>query len=131
MHFDLHSIPLEDDRFDVIFCNHVLEHVDDAAQCLRELNRVMKPGGWGIMQVPQDFTRAKTFEDPTIKTPEEREKYYWQKDHVRLFGRDYPQWLEDAGFSVYEFHKESKFDEIQIERYRLLKEEVLYIVHKK
>lgn len=131
MHFDLHSIPLEDNRFDIIFCNHVLEHVDDAAQCLRELNRVMKPGGWGIMQVPQDFSRAKTFEDPTIKTPEEREKYYWQKDHVRLFGRDYPQWLEDAGFSVYEFHKESKFDKIQIERYRLLKEEVLYIVHKK
>jgi SAM-dependent methyltransferase len=130
LHFDLHSIPLENDRFDVVFCNHVMEHVDDAIQCMKELHRVMKPGGWGIMQVPQDFSREKTLEDPTITSPEDREKYYWQKDHVRLFGRDYPDWLRKAGFSVVEFHKESKYDEKQILRYRLQKEEILYIVHK-
>ena len=131
LHFDLHSIPLEDNRFDVIFCNHVMEHVDDALQCMRELHRVMKPGGWGIMQVPQDFSRDVTFEDKTITSPEDREKYYWQKDHVRLFGTDYPKWLEKAGFEVEEFKKESKYDVKMIERYRLQKEEILYIVHKK
>lgn len=131
MHFDLHSIPLEDNRFDVVFCNHVMEHVDDALQCMRELHRVMKPGGWGIMQVPQDFSRETTYEDKSITTPEDREKHYWQKDHVRLFGRDYPQWLEKAGFEVTAFNKESKYDEKMIERYRLQKEEILYIVHKK
>lgn len=131
MHFDLHQIPLEDDRFDVVFCNHVMEHVEDALQCMRELHRVMKPGGWGIMQVPQDFSREQTLEDKSITSPEDREKFYWQKDHVRLFGRDYPQWLEKAGFEVSEFLKESKYDEKMIERYRLQKEEILYIVHKK
>jgi len=131
LHFDLHAIPLEDNRFDVIFCNHVMEHVDDALQCMRELYRVMKPGGWGIMQVPQDFSREQTFEDATITSPQDREKYFWQKDHVRLFGKDYPEWLKKAGFEVTEFHKESKYDEKWIARYRLQKEEILYIVHKK
>jgi SAM-dependent methyltransferase len=130
MHFDLHNIPLENDRFDVVFCNHVMEHVDDALQCMRELYRVMKPGGWGIMQVPQDFKREETLEDKSIVTPADREKYYWQKDHVRLFGLDYPKWLEKAGFTVTEFKKESKYDEKKIERFRLQKEEILYIVHK-
>jgi SAM-dependent methyltransferase len=131
LHFDLHAIPLEDNRFDVIFCNHVMEHVDDALQCMRELHRVMKPGGWGIMQVPQDFSREQTYEDATITSPQDREKHFWQKDHVRLFGKDYPEWLKKAGFDVTEFHKESKYDEKLIARYRLQKEEILYIVHKK
>jgi SAM-dependent methyltransferase len=130
MHFDLHSIPLEDNRFDVVFCNHVLEHVDDALQCMRELHRVMKPGGWGIMQVPQDMTRAVTYEDPTIVTPEDREKHYWQYDHVRLFGRDYPEWLKKAGFEVKEYIPSEHFSDEQIDRYRLMRKEILYIVSK-
>ena len=64
MHFDLHDIPLEDNRFDVVFCNHVMEHVDDPIQCMKELNRVMKPGGWAIMQVPFfSPVPEQTFED--------------------------------------------------------------------
>lgn len=130
MHFDLHDIPLEDNRFDIVFCNHVMEHVNDAIRCMSELNRVMKPGGWGIMQVPQDFSRETTYEDPSIVTPEDREKHYWQKDHVRLFGKDYPNWLRKAGFEVKEFRKEDYYTAEQIERYRLSKEEILYIVSK-
>lgn len=130
LHFDLHSIPLDDNSFDVVFCNHVLEHVDDALQCMRELHRVLRPGGWGIMQVPQDFDRDITYEDTSITSPEDREKHFWQKDHVRLFGNDYPQWLEKAGFNVEVFDKESKYDSKMIERFRLQKKEILYIVHK-
>ena len=130
MHFDLHSIPLEDNRFDVVFCNHVMEHVDDAIQCMSELCRVMKPGGWGIMQVPQDTNRAVTYEDTSITSPEEREKHFWQKDHVRLFGMDYPDWLKKAGFEVDVFDKESNYSEELINRYRLSKSEILYIVRK-
>ncbi len=130
LHFDLHHIPLEDNSFDVVFCNHVLEHVEDAHQCMRELYRVMKPGGWGIMQVPLDNTRENTYEDPSITSPEEREKHFWQKDHVRLFGRDYPDWLRKAGFSVEAYDKESKYDEKLLERYRIQKGEILYIAHK-
>jgi SAM-dependent methyltransferase len=130
MHFDIHSIPLEDNRFDVIFCNHVMEHVEDALQCMKELYRVLKPGGWAILQVPQDFSRAETYEDKTIVSPEEREKHYWQKDHVRLFGMDYPDWLRKAGFQVEEFAQHSNFPEELIERYRLQKGEILYIAKK-
>lgn len=130
MHFDLHDIPLEDNRFDTIFCNHVLEHVTDAKRCMRELHRVMKPGGWGIFQVPQDLSREKTYEDPTITSPEEREKHFWQKDHVRLFGRDYPEWLREAGFEVEEFITSDEFTDELIERYRLIPQEILYIARK-
>jgi SAM-dependent methyltransferase len=130
LHFDLHSIPLENDRFDVVFCNHVMEHVANPLQCMRELYRVMKPGGWAIMQVPQDMTRAETYEDPSIVTPEDRERHYWQKDHVRLFGRDYPNWLERAGFKVDHFDLVAHYDSEQIERFRLMKDEVLYIFRK-
>ena len=131
LHFDLHDIPLEDNKFNVVFCNHVLEHVDDALQCMKELHRVMKPGGWGIMQVPQDFSREETYEDPTITSPEEREKHFWQYDHVRLFGKDYPQWLEKAGFEVEAFDPREHLSQEQYDRYRLLKNEILYIARKK
>ena len=130
IHFDLHSIPLEDNRFDVVFCNHVLEHVDDAHQCMSELYRVMKPGGWGIFQVPIDFLRDVTYEDASIVSPEDREKHFWQKDHVRLFGKDYPDWLRKAGFQVEEFIQQSNYSENLLDRYRLQKEEVLYIARK-
>ncbi|MCE3294679.1 MAG: Methyltransferase type 11 [Crocinitomicaceae bacterium] len=130
IHFDLHRIPLEDNRFDIVFCNHVLEHVDDALQCMREIYRVMEPGGWAIMQVPQDFTRAETYEDKSITSPEDREKHFWQKDHVRLFGRDYPDWLRKAGFEVQEFNPALQFSDEFIERHRLMKSEILYLARK-
>lgn len=131
MHFDLHDIPLEDNRFEVVFCNHVMEHVDDFQQCMRELHRVMKPGGWGIMQVPQDFDRYETYEDPTITDPKEREIHFRQKDHVRLFGMDYPDWLRKAGFHVEEFAPLEQFTKEQLDRYRIIDREILYIVSKR
>ncbi len=130
LHFDLHHIPLEDNTYDVIFCNHVMEHVDDALVCMKELFRVMKPGGWGIMQVPQDHQNEITFEDKSITTPEDREKYYWQKDHVRLFGKDYPEWLSKAGFKVEIAFENNPLTAELIEKYRLQKEEILHIVRK-
>jgi len=131
MHFDLHQIPLESDRFDVVFCNHVMEHVENPHQCLQEIFRVMKSGAWAIMQVPQDMTRETTLEDPAIVTPEDREKYYWQKDHVRLFGRDYPDYLKKAGFEVQEFWLKEHLEPSVFERYRISSDEVLYIAKKK
>jgi ubiquinone/menaquinone biosynthesis C-methylase UbiE len=131
LHFDLHQIPLENEQFDVVFCNHVMEHVTDPIQCMSELHRVMKTGGWAIMQVPQDFSRETTYEDASITSPEEREKHFWQKDHVRLFGKDYPQWLEKAGFTVDSFDLTKHFSEEVIDKFRLMKGEILYIARKK
>ena len=118
-------------RFDVVFCNHVMEHVDDALKCMKELYRVMAPGAWGIMQVPQDTTREVTYEDWSITSPEDREKHFWQKDHVRLFGMDYPDWLRKAGFEVEIAFANNPISNEEIERFRLSKNEILYIVHKK
>ena len=66
MHFDVQHIPLEDDFTDVVICNHILEHVEDDRQALRELHRILKPGGWGIVLSPMDSSRKETFEDDTI-----------------------------------------------------------------
>ncbi len=131
IHFDLHDIPLEENRFDVVFCNHVMEHVQDPIQCMSELYRVMKPNGWAIMQVPQDHERENTYEDASITCPEEREKHFWQKDHLRLFGKDYPNWLEKAGFEVEQFPVTDLFNSDEIDQYRLQKSEILYLAKKK
>lgn len=130
IHFDLHEIPLEDNRFDVVFCNHVMEHVNDALVCMKELYRVMKPGGWAIMQVPQDMSREATYEDWSITDPKERELHFWQKDHVRLFGRDYPDWLRKAGFTVEDGFEKNPIPAHLVERYRLPPNEILYIARK-
>ena len=100
VHMDITDLQFEDNRFDVILCVHVLEHIPDDAQAMKELYRVLKPGGWAIVQSPMDVHRATTFEDPSITSPEERERVFNQRDHVRLYGRDYEDRLEAAGFSV-------------------------------
>ena len=100
MHFDVQHIPLDSRSIDVVICNHLLEHVADDRCALRELYRIMRPGGWGIMLVPEDRSRATTFEDDTITDPEERTRLFGQYDHRRIYGRDYDLRLEEAGFSV-------------------------------
>lgn len=130
LHFDLHDIPLEDNQYDVVFCNHVLEHVDNDVQCMSELYRIMKPGGWGIMQVPQDLNSEKTYEDPTITDPKEREKHFWQYDHVRLYGLDYPDRLKSVGFEIEVYDYREEFSAEQAARYRLHENEMLYVVKK-
>ena len=98
---DIHEIPFEDGSFDVVICNHVLEHVTDDRKALSEIMRVLKPGGWSILQVPVFHPLPeKTLEDPSITDPKEREKLYGQDDHVRLYGLDYKERLEGAGFQV-------------------------------
>ncbi len=127
---DIHDIPFEENLFDVVFCNHVLEHVTDDAQCMRELNRVLKPGGLAIMQVPLDNTLDKTFEDPTITDPKERERLFGQYDHVRQYGLDYPDRLKAAGFKVTAVDYSSILSDEMFEKFRLPKGEILYVCSK-
>lgn len=100
IHFDVQSIPMEDASVDVVICNHLLEHVEDDARAMAELYRIMRPGGWGIMVVPEDRGRATTFEDDSITDPEERTRIFGQYDHRRIYGRDYDDRLRAAGFEV-------------------------------
>lgn len=131
IHFDLHKAPFADNTFDVIFCNHVLEHVEDAHQCMKELYRILKPGGWGIFQVPIDVTRQETYEDKSIVSPREREIHYWQKDHVRLFGLDYADKLRAVGFDVTEDDFAKQLTPEQADRFRVSPEETIYLCRKK
>ena len=131
MHFDLHNIPLEDNSYNYFMCNHVLEHVEDDAQVMREIYRVLNVGGTAILQVPQDYSLAITYEDSSITDPFEREKHFLQKDHVRLYGMDYPERLRIAGFEVEEIHYANVLGEELTERYRLPVNEILYLARKK
>lgn len=99
-HFDVQSIPMKDASVDIIICNHLLEHVDDDRLAMRELYRILRPGGWGILLVPEDRSREKTYEDNSITDPKERTRLFGQYDHRRVYGRDYDDRLRDAGFTV-------------------------------
>lgn len=97
---DLVDIAFSDGAFDVILCSHVLEHVPDDRRAMRELHRVLRPGGWAILLVPEDRSRERTYEDPSLTSAAQRERHFGQWDHVRVYGRDYPERLREAGFEV-------------------------------
>jgi len=99
---DITDINFKDNYFDFIIRNHVLEHIVDDQKAMRELFRVLKPGGEAILQVPisRYNYNKETFEDFSITSPEERKIYFGQKDHVRMYGKDYKRRLESIGFKV-------------------------------
>jgi SAM-dependent methyltransferase len=105
---DITDIQYPDEYFDVIYCSHVLEHVQDDKMAMREFYRVLKPDGWAILLVP--ITADKTFEDPSVVDPSERLKLFGQKDHVRRYGPDYIDRLREAGFKVKVTHVSDIFD---------------------
>lgn len=99
---DLQNLPFADDSFDVVICNHVLEHVDDDAAAMAEIRRVLAPDGWAILMHPVDRTRAVTLEDEAIRSPEDRMRLYGQEDHARLYGTDFPDRLRAQRLDVVE-----------------------------
>lgn len=127
---DICNIPFAENNFDVILCNHVLEHIIDDIKAIGELYRVMKKGGWGIFQVPIDYSRNATYEDFTITTQEGREKSFGQKDHVRLYGRDYKNRLASCGFNVIEDNYVKSFSSEDIFKYGLQDFELIYLCKK-
>lgn len=127
---DICNLPFEANSFDVILCNHVLEHIPDDTKAMQELYRIMKPGGYGIFQIPQDLSRESTFEDHSITDRKERAKIFGQYDHVRVYGRDYFDKLRSIGFKVDEVDYTQQLSEEDIERYCLAKGEIIPVVHK-
>src|SRR5690606_40783340 len=128
---DILDLPFEDESFDVIFCNHVLEHIEDDQKAMGELFRVMNKGGWGIFQVPMKTGLEETYEDFSIKDPKERQKHFGQYDHVRWYGMDYFQRLKNAGFEVdINFYSKQFSPELR-KRYGLLENEILPVVYKR
>lgn len=127
---DILNLPFEDNLFDVVFCNHVLEHIVDDTKAMSELYRVLKPGGLGIFQIPQNIDLDISFEDPSITSPEERAKHFGQYDHVRVYGKDYFDRLRKVGFKVEEVDYSSKLSPEMVEKYCLAKGEILPVCRK-
>lgn len=121
-HFDITEIPYPDATFSAIVCCHVLEHVPDDARAMRELRRVLRPGGWAVLDTPVHHDRAVTDEDPSVTDPEERRRRFGQPDHVRVYGRDFAARLADAGFLVHRFKIAKRLGD-EAERYGLHKSE--------
>ncbi len=130
MHFDVQDIPLADNFTEVIICNHIMEHLPDDRQAMRELYRIMAPGGWGVVLSPIDYSRATTFEDDTIIDPHLRTEIFGQYDHRRIYGRDYATRLTEAGFEVEEVEYYNSLSPSQRELYAVMNE-IIYIVKKR
>ena len=127
---DVHEIPYEENSFDVVICNHVLEHVDDDLKVMSEFYRILKINGWGIFQVPIDTKLNKTFEDSTIIDPKEREKHYGQSDHVRQYGLDFGKRLKSVGFKVTEDNFINELSADIVKKYALPPGELIYFCEK-
>lgn len=123
---DIQKIDRRDNSYDVVIANHVLEHAPDDAAAVREIFRVLKPGGFAILTVPQNWARAETYENAAAATQAERFAHYGDIHHVRFYGRDFPDRVRAAGFDVEEFRL-SMEDEV---RYALWRGDVLYVARK-
>jgi len=127
---DICNLPFGENEYDLIFCNHVLEHIPDDLKAMKELYRVLKPEGMAILQIPQDLSRETTFEDHTITDPKERAAIFGQYDHVRVYGRDYFDKLRAVGFEVDEVNYTTTLRPEEVDRYRLAQGEILPVCRK-
>lgn len=127
---DITDIKFEDNSFDVIVCIHVLEHIVDDNKAMEELFRVLKPGGWALLQSPMRLSLERTYEDSSIVSEEERFKHFGQHDHVRIYGKDYGERLERAGFKLTIEEYCRKMPDEMLRRFGLNKDEDIYIGHK-
>lgn len=127
---DINKMPFQNDEFDFIMCNHVLEHIDNDFTAMKEIFRVLKTGGKAILQVPIDTNRSYTYEDFSITDSKEREKHFGQYDHVRVYGIDYAERLKKVGFNVEVNSYVQTLSPQDIEKYRLDANERIYIAYK-
>ena len=124
---DLISTNFKDEYFDLIICNHVLEHIEDDKSALDEMYRILKYNGISILQVPINVERENTFEDLSIKSKIQREKYFGQYDHVREYGLDFKDRVEQAGFKVEMINYSKKISQDLVIKYGLMKDDLIPI----
>lgn len=129
---DITNILFKDNTFDVIICNHVLEHVLDDQSAIKELYRVLKYGGWAIITCPVDFKRKKTFEKKNVKSSKVRKILFGQEDHVRVYGQDFKNRLESSGFNIKIGNYAKSFGRGAnlIEKFVINKDEKIYFCYK-
>lgn len=127
---DVTAIDFPDGSFDVVLCNHVLEHIPDDARALAELFRVIRPGGWAMLQVPLVYG-IDTREDRSASDPADMLLRFGQRDHIRIYGAaDYERRLTAAGFEVTKESISERFGARVAERFGLLPDEQLFIARR-
>ena len=124
---DLTSTNFKDESFDLIICNHVLEHIEDDKSALNEIYRILKFNGISILQVPINVKRENTFEDLSINSEIKREEYFGQYDHVREYGLDFKDRVEKAGFKLKMINYSKKISQDLIIKYGLMKDDFIPI----
>ena len=127
---DITNMSFNNDTFDLIICNHVLEHIIDDNSAMSEIYRVLKKDGIGILQVPIDKSLEKTYEDKTLVSKKQRAKHFGQYDHVRIYAMDYKDRLENNGFIVNLLDYTNEIQEDLLSKYGLIKGELIPIVKK-
>ena len=128
---DIHNMPFDNNNFDFILCNHVLEHVENDIKALSEIKRVLKKGGRAIVQVPfYHPIPDKTIEDKSITSKADREKIYGQDDHVRKYGKDYDKRLKEVGFKTMVVNQNKFLANSEQKIYGIDSTENLYTVEK-
>lgn len=127
---DLCDLPFDKNTFDLIICNHVLEHIENDYKAIKEIYRVLKNNGMGILQVPIDLNKEKTFEDKKITDSNDRTKFFGQYDHVRIYGKDYFKLLASVGFKVDKVNYLLNIDKKLHSIYCLPENELIPIVYK-
>lgn len=123
---DITRLPMADGSYDCVIANHVLEHIDDDRQAMRELFRVLRPGGLGLLTVPINPTRANTYENPVIVDAAARDAHFNAPDHRRFYGLDFATRLSEAGFQVETFRMEQAMEV----KFGLLPMEWLYVARR-
>ena len=118
LRIDVTDLQFGAQTFDAVLCNHVLEHVPDDRRAMREIRRVLKPTGWAIMLVPGTQEET-TFEETSIQSAAERLRVFGQSDHVRFYGKDYPDRLRESGFDIEVFQPDREWPTGDIETFQL------------
>lgn len=124
---DLTQLSYPDNSFDLIVCNHVLEHIPDDNKAIKEIYRVLDYKGIAILQVPISLKLKETYEDNSIIDAQDRLAKFGQKDHVRIYAQDYQIRLEKAGFEIELFSASSESNTKYIDKMMLDPREKLYI----
>jgi len=123
---DITDIQYEDDFFDAILCSHVLDYVADDRKAMHELYRVLRPGGWAILQSLVDRNREMTFEDNSIVAPKKRKEVFGQSDLFRIYGRDYAERIRKAGFELTIVDYAQELGPDLCAKYGLIPDDIIY-----
>jgi SAM-dependent methyltransferase len=127
---DVTQLNFPNEHFDVIICNHVLEHIREDQKAMQEMSRVLKKGGWAILNTPVDMDAEVTREDITLHDPQKQLELFGQPDHVRVYGRDFLARLSSAGFQTEVINYTSKFNDNERFKYGFKKREDVFYCRK-